>query len=337
MDPGTGDLEEARECQLCELVGDAADDSDEDDEAGCGQNETDEDCAQALSSLALATQPSHLSSTVTSTGSTTLLSPSARFRLRHRLRISTSLFVFPCRPPQILLAPRRQMFAQGTVQQPVLIPARGADPLFPDGPPSEVLDVVERFCAAAGRQQRLPNIDIDGVRQQVCSAGAARRMLLSVMQGQNHVRHCWAAMMTANMVHPSWWPTTEHVPTYDQVIVSRGPAGIGCHRDVYGEQKQLVHTYLTIIYGRKRVVMAPPEAASWLLQPPYSERAFPDGSHCADDGELWQRVVEAGGYCFELAPQDDGDAVTLFVPAGWLHWLQPVSDWSIVYGGSRFA
>ena len=50
--------------------------------------------------------------------------------------------------------------------------------------------------------------------------------------------------------------------TYRAVIIGAGPSGIGIHRDVdhsVSDKPPPVSTYLTVVRGRKHVVVLPPD------------------------------------------------------------------------------
>ena len=154
-------------------------------------------------------------------------------------------------------------------------------------------------------------------------------------------------------------PGPGSAPTQDQVIFGRGRTGIGIHADKYdtARGRQLCSTCITLVRGRKHVLMLPPSCAvagkpdvcAWFGD----DDAFP----YAPSAELLRRIVEAGGYLFAMEPLstpgadegDEGEGLALFTPAGWFHWLvgdapaaaaaaeadgPPPDDWHVCFGGS---
>ncbi|EDQ87017.1 uncharacterized protein MONBRDRAFT_38185 [Monosiga brevicollis MX1] len=174
---------------------------------------------------------------------------------------------------------------------------------------------------------RLPNVDVENERQCLSGHQEAQEIVQEAVYAD---RRCWATFEYPRMTHPSWWfPASVHVPTYDQVILSHRDAHIGCHRDIYAPRAVPVHTYLTALRGRKRVMLLPPEttwAADWDDVP---------ATH-ADLLSLRRRVAQAGGYLFDLHAVPE-ELPTLFIPANWWHWLCPVAEGhAVLYGGSAF-
>jgi hypothetical protein len=65
-----------------------------------------------------------------------------------------------------------------------------------------------------------------------------------------HEKHAtyWAAFIADDKIkNPKWWPKSDPVPGYTQVIVGSGPTDIGIHRDIYGPNKIPVDTYFTMV------------------------------------------------------------------------------------------
>jgi hypothetical protein len=185
---------------------------------------------------------------------------------------------------------------------------------------------------------RLPNVDVGTDHLCIQSWSQAAKAL----QAADAAGKSFWASFEADISHPSWWPRTGHVPTYNNVIVGRGSCSIGLHIDVdnFRGTRDPVCTYLTAVAGRKRVLLLPPQQTLLRLE---SRDDFP----YQPTAEQWAAFMEAGGYYFDLAPccsdADDGTgvegashdtAVTLFMPNGWCHWLVGATDWHVVYSGS---
>ena len=232
-----------------------------------------------------------------------------------------------------------------SVPTPILIPADGPDPMFPDPPPPLAGPAVGAFSArflATPHCGRLPNCDVAGTRVSVSSLRDVRRALVAAA-GSPGVA-AWAAAPSP-VLHPTWWPRDRAVPSYDQVIFSVRSASIGIHIDQAAppappsaDRRPLepVATYLTLVSGTKRVLLLPP-SATWLTEACAAEDRpeFPHGD-AERDGAVLRRVVASGGYCFELRVQGDGDATTLYMPKGWWHWVVATSEAAVAYGGSRW-
>eukprot|EP01147_Barroeca_monosierra_P004211 gene4211-6557_t len=171
---------------------------------------------------------------------------------------------------------------------------------------------------------RFPNIDVNGKRAVIKGWSHAKHVLTDGILGKEC---CWAAFVT-DLKHPKWWPSKKSVPTYDQIILAAGHADIGCHQDVYGDERKLVATYLAISSGEKRCILLPP-TESWL-----KDRA--DFQLAVSDPSIVSRIHESGGFIFNLKPEEDGTPILLYIPCGWYHWLHAKSDTSIVFGGSIF-
>ena len=108
--------------------------------------------------------------------------------------------------------------------------------------------------------------------------------------------------------------------------------------------------YLTLGVGCKHVILLPPtEEADKLAMHRFGARdplaALPTTA-CEPRArsfpprplpELVDAVLRLGGFWFDLhAEAETNSAVTLFIPAGWWHWLAGVEDcdWHVAWGGS---
>lgn len=161
----------------------------------------------------------------------------------------------------------------------------------------------------------------------------------------------WCSLIE-QVQHPDWWPSTGHVPTYDQVIFGRGNASIGLHFDkdnaCAGGSRTPVSTYLAICEASKLVLLLPP-----------GQTLLPAGGDpdllLKPTPQLLADVKAAGGYYFLLEDltqqqqqqQGQGEygnssstagfsATALYMPSGWYHWLVGLTDWHVVYGGSFY-
>ena len=234
-----------------------------------------------------------------------------------------------CVAPRGWFSPTRRELARGHTQ-PFVTLKTGSIAEVPD----DLEHALQLYCNAGA--PRMPNIDVANASIKADSWGCVRRILRDAHAARQSY---WAAfVVTDAKVDPEWWPSTDAVPTYDQVIVSSGASDIGCHQDNYGAARRPVDTYLTIVRGAKRVIMMPESAASCAFhalmhpEPPHPHPPFPRdiASH------VLAQLVAAGGFYFDLAPIDRHNHVTLFIPKGWHHWLECASDWAVVFSSSRF-
>lgn len=52
--------------------------------------------------------------------------------------------------------------------------------------------------------------------------------------------------------------------------------------------------------------------------------------------EVLEAVVSANGMWFDIAAEE-ARPLTLFIPAGWWHWVEGASAWHVAWGGSFYA
>lgn len=285
-----------------------------------------------------------------------LLQPYAVNRQRYRMLISACRSSAALLPPPVLRNPRKECPA---LDRPFLTAQCGTIPSVPAD-----LDAALRTYFT-GRRDAHPRVDVEGADQDVVGSWSEARRALQAAAAAG--RRFWCTFYLPGMGHPSWWPkackgpdgTGEgpgSAPTQDQVIVGRGRTGIGIHADKYdvgGDlgRRKLCSTCITIVKGRKHVLMLPPSCAAGSCD---SCSWFGDGDDfpLSPSPELLRRLVAAGGYLFSMEPltpwradadDENGDEVeglALFTPAGWFHWLvgdAPANshdDWHVVFGGS---
>ena len=237
---------------------------------------------------------------------------------------------------------------------PFLTLAAGAGPSA--GVPADAADLVGRYVLEPSCRQAPPNVDVDEVTQRCPSA---REAALAIEGAARDARRLWvAALIWPLMAPPRWYPRhASPIPTYEHLIAGSGRTSIGMHRYRFVHRamatpqtapERLISTYISLVRGVKHAILLPPTPAGGAL----AERL--SGEHC-DDLEsrrtsaqrpfhlrpppaLLEQVVELGGFWFDFgAPDGDGgDAVCLFIPAGWWHWILSDADWHVAWSGSFF-
>jgi|MDSY01.1.fsa_nt_gb hypothetical protein len=265
-------------------------------------------------------------------------------------------------PPPVMRNPKREC---PRLDKPFVTIQCGSLPLYPDS--------LEEALGSyfTGRRDAHPKVDVNEAGKESCSWADARRTLLEADgSGQRY----WCTFFCAEMGHPQWWPKlakgsdglgegSGSVPLFDQVIIGRGRTGIGIHADSYtagaskGESylgtahhKTLVSTCLTIVRGRKRVMLLPPACGEGGAECSWFGDA--DTFPLEPSLELLERIAAVGGYLFSIVPlsEREDEGVSLFTPAGWFHWLlgdgssdcsdledkATGDDWHVIFGGSFF-
>jgi hypothetical protein len=79
----------------------------------------------------------------------------------------------------------------------------------------------ELYLSNDGQKDRVPNIDINGVRLEISSWKFARAALADAEESSTKF---WATSVVPDLEHPKWYDPKRLVPTYDQIIVANGGA-----------------------------------------------------------------------------------------------------------------
>jgi hypothetical protein len=272
-----------------------------------------------------------------------------------------------CLAPQYWPMPRRVLPRAGSQHALQPFVTRQCGSLHPV--PESLEHALHLFTHSGGK--RMPNIDVNQQPVAVESWAAVRRVLLAAAASEQDVPF-WAAFgmdQDQGFVDPEWWSgigSGKAVPGYRHVIVSHGAADIGCHNDNYGSCRTDVHTYLTMVRGRKRVMMIPPHALAQPFheafhvasapattigddqqqqQPPPSPTPSSSSSRPTRTSPPFPRILDAttkqalsecGGFYFDLSCIDNNTPLTLFIPKGWHHWLEGAADWAVLFSSSLF-
>jgi hypothetical protein len=274
-----------------------------------------------------------------------------------RAALEEGLEVMPCFPPPFERAPKA-LFPG--CRNPFVSLQSGSIEEVPD----DLEECLELYCnAGANDGNKPPNIDINGENIKAKSLSNARRALL---QASSAGEMFWAALVVDAISHPVWWPRPKRdncaccdegdVPNFNQVIIGSGETDIGIHIDnaprpcragapardydmvdakdpqykaclSAGDNSVHVDTYITMARGCKHVIMLPSGGNFFGDKSPFPRSVDP---------ELMQKILDHGGYFFNLEPIDDQQHVTLFTPKGWHHWLLGKSEWHLIFGASRF-
>jgi hypothetical protein len=274
-----------------------------------------------------------------------------------RAALEQGLDVMPCFPPPFERAPK-SLFPG--CRRPFVSLQSGRIEEVPE----DLEACLDLYCnAGANEGNKPPNIDINGENIKAKSLSNARRALL---QASSAGEMFWAALVVDAIAHPPWWPRPRKdncaccddgdVPNFNQVIIGSGETDIGIHIDnaprpctagapgrdydmvdaqdpqyksclSAGDNSVHVDTYITMARGCKHVIMLPSGGNFFGEKSPFPRSVDP---------ELMQKILDQGGYFFNLEPIDDQQHVTLFTPKGWHHWLLGKSDWHLIFGASRF-
>jgi len=230
-----------------------------------------------------------------------------------------------------------------------------ADGSLPAGMPSKTTDLEPYLFGAYGSGKE-PEYYVDGVVGELTTEDEVRHALSRCTEEHSPY---WITCEVPQIAHPSWFPRQPErsVPSYNTLIAGVGASGIGMHQDGYKDREsgchRLVSTYLTIGVGRKHVVMLPPSAEGEALAKQLSSSSDEDGQEGEAVGTSSRRVPEfpirpppdtldavvgCGGFWFDVdvATEEGGRPLTIFIPVGWWHWLAGAADceWHIAWGGS---
>ena len=148
--------------------------------------------------------------------------------------------------PPVVLNPRRDA---SKLDAPFVTARVGAIPVVPDS----LDDALAAYFTA--RKDAHPKVDVNETTVDVCSWGVARRALQAAdAVGDRY----WSTFFCPEMGHPDWWPKDakgsggvgegpRSAPLFDQIIIGRGPTGIGIHADTHGAHQS--HSYVTVCYA----------------------------------------------------------------------------------------
>eukprot|EP00128_Syssomonas_multiformis_P005740 Colp12_sorted_trinity150504_noHs@11604 len=225
-----------------------------------------------------------------------------------------------CIPPPVTDTPKKELL-KGTP----FVTLRGPGSI--QRVPKNLGDSISILCKQGGTE-RVPNLDVDGTNVCIKSWSHARKVLEGLI---DEPKTFWISFMVGDeLTDPVWWPKANKVPTYSNVIIGSGGAGIGMHIDVdhYGPEPVPVDTYLCMQLGCKRAILLPPTQKIFKENDPFPEEFTAD---------LIENIQEAGGYVFDLMGHvGEGVTPTLFIPKGWFHCLIGVTDWHVVLTASKY-
>lgn len=165
-----------------------------------------------------------------------------------------------CIAPPFMQKPRKSEMLAGEYKSPFITFQNASMEEYPEN----LEHSVQLYCKAP--VQRMPNIDVDHQHVEITSLNQARRVLLEALASKGNRRSrnitlislsmsfhqvsywCAFAVDSEVIVNPSWWPPSNPVPGYTQVIVGSGPTDIGMKK----KNKKKTHTHTPIFLWKRK-------------------------------------------------------------------------------------